>query len=41
MLIVHIPCREWLNDTKIWKNGEQRKKARYGAIKKGELGSVF
>jgi hypothetical protein len=38
MLIVHIPCREWLNDTEIWKYGEERKKARCGAIKKDELG---
>ena len=36
MLIVHIPCREWLNDTEIWKNGEEGKKASYGAIKKDE-----
>src|SRR5438045_6143796 len=27
MLIVHIPCREWMNDTKIWKNGGERKKS--------------
>ena len=26
MLIVHIPCREWLNDTEIWKNREEGKK---------------
>jgi hypothetical protein len=36
MLIVHIRYREWLNDTEIWKNGEERKKARHGAIKKDE-----
>ena len=37
MLIVHIRCGDWLNDTEIWKNGEERKKASYGAINKDEL----